>query len=158
MIIDADIVLLTNVAASLDEQIERLLPPSDECDKDHLELLVGLGFVACQWYLTERCNWANVERAPALQVKPSHRQGVVIASAVNAAANFWKHAAEWRDEETQDLRRERTLKPLRDLGLPEPIELLSVLDALVRPHPARFRSLLPFLAQWGQDVVSLSKE
>lgn len=154
MIIDADIVLLTNVAASLDEQIERLLPPSDECDKDHLELLVGLGFVACQWYLTERCNWANVERAPALQVKPSHRQGVVIASAVNAAANFWKHAAEWRDEETQDLRRERTLKPLRDLGLPEPRTVPPCADEdSSRTHTFTFRRMAAFSASTMDDAL-----
>ncbi|MBI3200096.1 MAG: hypothetical protein HYZ29_01055 [Myxococcales bacterium] len=157
MIIDADMVLLTNLTASLDEQIERLLPPADECDADHLEFLVGLGFVACQWYLTERRSWAHVEQGSALKAGPQHRHGVGIASVVNAAANFWKHAAEWRDDGLAD-RQANTLKPLLDLGLQEPIDLWSVLDELVRPHPPRFRSLLPFLEQWGQNVVPPAKE
>jgi hypothetical protein len=58
---------------------------------DPMEHLAGVGMVAAQRYLASVCNWFSVSKDDAIERGPQ-KKGVAVASIVNAAANYWKHA------------------------------------------------------------------
>ena len=60
---------------------------------DGAEYTIGLGFVACQQYMT--CVFADksIDKRAVLELGPRHACGVTYAALVNAAANTWKHYA-----------------------------------------------------------------
>jgi hypothetical protein len=109
--------MLDEALATLDSLLSEI-EGADACEDpdqfgyfDRLEWVAGLGFTACQTYITETRSWFGTERA-SLSWGPRYGRGDhTIAQVVNAAANYWKHQAEW-DWSTEDTRRQRTVDVL----------------------------------------------
>src|SRR4051812_20574440 len=98
---DPDLDLLSDLVAVLDGHLEAV---SAKCQGsfadelgcfDRMEHVVGLGFTACQTYLTATYGFIEVPKSTALLVGPRHRSGRSVAEVVNHAANYWKHNEEW---------------------------------------------------------------
>lgn len=157
--IDYSLYVLKEIASVLDErlsEIERQIQSGDEADwfGDTAEGLCGIGFVACQQYLTETASWVDVAKSTALGCGPIHPCGNTIASIVNHAANYWKHSDEW-SHETSKSQQARTQDGLEAIladfenGYP----LTVILARLVFPSKNwRFGELIPRLTDWRDDL------
>jgi hypothetical protein len=152
--------LLERVLNVLDAELEELIKGSDLCPDpdswgyfDSMEQLTGLGFVACQTYLTETRTWFRHEsKRSALACGPRHESGRTVAQVVNAAANHWKHQSEW-DWSVSHAPRDATVEILSDV-LGEPVTestcyvTSNILSRLLDPDPLRLAGLLLQLDQW----------
>ena len=72
-----------------------------------------------------------------------------MAQLINAAANHWKHAAEWSfDMPTAQAK--QTIEVISSLGVGtnDSYAVANMLHEILTPHPARFANLIPFLTQW----------
>lgn len=121
---------------------------------DQLESIAGLGFAVCQTYMTAHISRSRASKPAALALGPRHRTGRTFAEVVNAAANFWKHSAEW-DRTRQDRPAAETVVSIQSLGIDtrDSYPLGNVLYELLRPHPSRFAGLVPFLLHWRDDLT-----
>ena len=151
---------LAEAIALIDQKLDELdleVQASDDPDAfgvlDSLEYAVGFGFVACQEYINVTTSWYNVPKIEALKAGPFHRSGKSFADCVNAAANYWKHSSAWKG----DAREEFTKEPIDALGVDPDADyvVINVLHALLSPLPNRFRSLIPFLAQWADEICAM---
>lgn len=156
---DFDLSFLRELVRLLDSNLTELSKEADENDDpdmvglyDRMEYVYGLGFAACQQYLTAKIGRDRMRKEFAISLGPCHRLGDPMAAILNAAANYWKHSAEWgsRADHRMEAQRDRTRRPLLKLGvdLQGPYPLSCVLSALLSPLPIRFETLLPFLVAW----------
>src|ERR1700735_1235113 len=100
--LDFDLDFLKDFFTFLDEKLEDLQRRIEESpDPDQMgliddgEYLAGLGFVACQRYLSSTFGPKNIEKKDALDIGPKHIGGRTYARFLHSAANYWKHADEW---------------------------------------------------------------
>jgi hypothetical protein len=156
MILDFDLEFLEEAAALVDARLERLgrethaNPDPDSFGIfDQIEYITGFGFVACQTYTTAVANRRKLEKRRALELGPSHRTGRSMAQLVNAAANHWKHSPEW-SLDTPSTQAKQTLEVIQSLGVDTngSYPMANTLHEILRPLPARFANLIPFLIQW----------
>ncbi len=159
---DAYLNLLREAANFLDGQLTRLeaeARTSEDPDRlgqyDRLEYVTGLGFAACQQYMIGAFARKKINKQTALDLGPKHRCGETFASLVNGVANYWKHREEWGSWDGGNSRADQTARPLRSLGLnlEQSYVIANALYELLRPHPARFERLIPFLTRWRDDVL-----
>jgi len=164
-LMDYDLQFLEELAELLDSRIddveeqaahlhnEQISDPGFVIDRS--EYLIGLGFVACQTYLTEVMGERlPAERIACLALGPKHN-GRPIAAVVDAAANFVKHKAEG------DLR-QRTRQLMEECGvLPTPpsdgpmYPMRGLLIDLLGDAPTTFVRLLDSLERWRDAVLNL---
>src|SRR5882762_2496027 len=90
--------LLKEILHLLDKQLQRLeevqerpVDPEALGLYDSGEATIGLGFVACQQYLSTIYGQSKVEKLLALGTGPQHYSGMTTAEIVNHSANYWKH-------------------------------------------------------------------
>ena len=159
-IFDPDLDMLTEVLAVFDRHLAAILEgweDASEADSlgyfDRAEHITGLGFVACQAYLTATYGFANVKKSDALSMGPRHASGQTIAQAINHAANFWKHHDEWHLDKSL-AQQDRIMRAFDSIGFPVDLDypLSGVLTELAVPGPAAFAPLLPKLDQWREEV------
>jgi hypothetical protein len=160
-IIDYDLQLLEEILHLLDTQLQRIEREAEECEDpegfglyDHGETLAGLGFVACQQYLSATYGWLKIPKKSALLAGPRHCSGLSIAEVVNHSANYWKHHEEWRISGEPNT---PTTNVLQRLGFATETDyvLSNVLAELVSPESACFGSLVPHLETW-RDALTVS--
>ena len=99
-IIDDDLDALIDLCSMIDERGARLLAVlrdvSEECPAhEEFDDLVGLGFVACQRYLTQAAAALGLDKRQALSTGPKTETGQFVSEIINTAANAWKHEGEW---------------------------------------------------------------
>jgi hypothetical protein len=155
-VIDFDLQLFIDVATVLDGHIFAVTDGSvafDIADQmglfDRAEHACGLGFVACQAYLASTYSDVAVTKVQALSLGPDHSFGGKAVAIINAAANFWKHQAEWQLQPNHPGRR-RTERTFDEVDFPVNSEypLVGVLTELTTPREARLLSLVPILESW----------
>jgi hypothetical protein len=161
-IFDLDLNTLKEILQVLDDQIERLNREAENCLDadaeslgiyDRAEATIGLGFVACQQYLTATYGFLKVKKDAALAAGPTHEDsGMYFAQIVHHAANFWKHHEEWQIEGSPH---PKTAEAFQKLGLDTRASyvLSNVLAKIA--SPTGFRSLLPQLEKW-RDALRVS--
>ena len=162
MFLDFDLDFLRAAVALVDVRLERLNGKADASSDpdefgifDELEYITGFGFVACQTYataVTSRSQLKNKKRE-ALALGPKHRMGRSIAQLINAAANYWKHSAEW-SLDAPTIQATRTLEIIASLRVDTngSYPVANMLYEILTPQPTRFANLIPFLTQW-RDVL-----
>ena len=89
-----------------------------------------------------------------MKAGPDHRAGHLFVEIVNAAANLWKHRAEWSDDDPSRAQ-VLTSELVGALGveLKEDYVSMSVLAEIVRPLPLRFATIVPFLDHWSESLA-----
>jgi hypothetical protein len=153
---------LRNVLSLLDERIaaiEAHIEANKNQDPevfgfyDDVDHIIGVGFVTCQRYITSTCNYWKCDKKLALDIGPVITNGITYASAVNAAANYWKHHVEW-DGSSSRKDSERIIATLTNIGVNFEHSLVTG-NALWKMNMERLSELLPFLTQWRRAVVEL---
>ena len=167
MRIDYDLQLLDTVLSHLDSEVARLMNESRVTEMgyelgyfDRCEFLSGLGFVACQWYMKAIIQRHGPEERTPLRSGPTHRTGKSIAATVNAAANLWKHSAEWPEGGDLSKKQRLTAELVESLGV-DPLQefpMVGVLAELLRPLPAELARLAPFLEHWRDSLIESGPE
>ena len=163
-VLDFDLDLLVEILTVIDSQLDTILRgwnDAAEADEfgyfDRAEHIAGLGFVACQAYMTSTYGFMNVEKPKALASGPRHKPGQTVVEIINHAANFWKHYDEWHLEKGTT-RHDRIIAAFETLGSPVDLDypLNGILAELVDPQPASFKPLVVKLARWRDDLRSVS--
>jgi hypothetical protein len=132
-------------------------PDIDDADRYvRAEYVTGLGFVACQTYLTAVVSRRDMTRGDALARGRIHSpSGRPVALLVNAAANLWKHSAEWPLFGTPavDVAR-KTIQEIESLGVDArgAFPCHDVLLELVTPP--RFTPLTTLLEEWRDALYA----
>lgn len=65
---------------------------------EQADYLAGLGFVACQRYIKSIAGLHKKSGRPWFDFGKRSASGATVVSLINAAANVWKHEAEWKLE------------------------------------------------------------
>jgi hypothetical protein len=157
---DPDLDVLAEVLLVLDRHRKSIIgewETAEECEQfgnfERAEHIMGLGFVACQAYLTATHGFLNVQKSDALSCGPCHRSGKRIVEIINGAANYWKHHEEWHLEKSQA--RQNRIRDLFDtVGFPVDLDypLSGILTELVAPDRAAFTPLVGKLANWRDEL------
>jgi len=157
---DTDLDMLAELLAVIDAQLETVLQRCDDPSLagqlgyfDSAEHITGLGFVACQAYLTAIYGSLNVKKLNALSIGPHHSSGQTTVEIINHAANFWKHHDEWHLDKSGACQ-DRVRKAFDAVGFPVDLDypLVGILSELVVPESAAFKSLVGKLRQWREEM------
>src|SRR5689334_5073745 len=144
MFLDLDLNLLQQLVHIIDQNLEQMSQQAVEADDpdslgyfDRMEHLTGLGFVACQTYISSICGSLRFEKHQALGIGPLHSSRQTKDQIVNSAANYWKHNSEWILEKN-DRQRKRIEESFDLVGFPIDTDypLCGVLTELVSPEVA----------------------
>jgi hypothetical protein len=158
---DPDLDMLAEVLLVLDRQLETILDgwqdAAEEAEAlgyfDRAEHTTGLGFVACQAYMTATYGHLKIQKSIALTAGPLHRSGQRTVQIINHAANYWKHRDEWHlDKCTTNQTRIRIA--FDAIGFPVDLDypLSGVLTELASPDLAAFKPLVGQLVKWRDDL------
>lgn len=155
-VIDIDLNALRKLLSVLDAAREGIDRALEGCSGESPLMedgddLAGLGFVACQRYITIVISDLGIEKEAALDKGPRvESSGDTKVSVINAAANAWKHEPEWKDP-----LREGQFKTLERLGggAGNPKWQYKFANALCELSPDnRFAGVIPALEKW-RDVL-----
>ena len=159
-ILDYDLNLLRNLIHSIDQHLEKIIQASlqvDDADSfgyfDNAEQITGLGFVACQTYLSSVCGYLKIEKGKALSFGPFHSSGQSKVQIINHAANYWKHNSEWVFEKNS--KQKKFVEEAFELvGFPINTDypLSGVLTEVVSPDDATFESVIKVLETWKDGL------
>ena len=101
-IMDFDLPLLVDLLGVLESHISKLEGMCEEPSQldqfgyiDHMEHVAGIGFVACQTYMTSIFGKVGMKKERALSLGPKYKDKHSVAQIVNHAANYWKHRESW---------------------------------------------------------------
>jgi hypothetical protein len=153
---DYDLALLRELLVLLDSQLDRIDTDSQDSERDEYSYLyersdhvIGLGLVACQTYLAARSGWVGLKKCQTLDLGPFHPCGRSIASIINAAANYWKHAPEEGGFHVTP----KTLASLTAVGVDGSDFIVSqALDGLLGRSGARLIETVPLLVAWRHAI------
>lgn len=143
---------IDGVLAELDEEVDR-----KEQARDTMEYWCGVGFVACQKYISGVSSAYALSRKQALDLGPTSNSGTTVVSTINAAANLWKHSDEWSDDIEPLNPRASHAAEIIFSTLPADAweyRLCNTLHSLV--GQVRFLGLLTVLEAWREAVSTAS--
>jgi hypothetical protein len=159
-ILDYDLDLLQNLIHIIDQHLDRIIKEAMQVDDpdglgyfDNAEQITGLGFVACQTYLSSVCGHIKIEKRKALAVGPFHSSGQSKAQIINHAANYWKHNSEWVFDKNNK-QKKFVEEAFESVGFPIDTDypLSGVLTEVVFPDDARFESVIKVLEAWKDGL------
>ena len=122
---------------------------------DEIEYIIGFGLVACQAYITATVgrSASKNKKSEVLALGPKHRSGRPIVQLINAAANHWKHSAEWIPLKPTNQERQ-TIEVIRSIGVnpSQPYPIANMLHTMLSPNQILFKNLIPYLIQWRDSL------
>lgn len=137
----------------IDSQAAKSEDPDQFGIYDDYEHILGLGFVACQTYISSKLRGKS--KSQVLSLGPKHRCNQTFAAITNACANYWKHHDEWERASLRDDAK-KTISILQAMGADvwSSYPTSNIMQVLIAPHTPRFKNLLPFLKQWAETVTN----
>jgi hypothetical protein len=178
---DADLYFLKDILIMLDAKLLELDCKIQEArrnsrDPDALglfdrgEYIIGMGFAACQRYMTSTFCPIIVEKEIALRIGPNHENGESVATIINAAANYWKHCDEWREnsltiEPESDMAKvimrdfnkltgpqKKTITQIETVTPWADYTCSNILAYLTKTRELRLSLLVPLLEEWRNQL------
>jgi hypothetical protein len=178
---DADLYFLKDILIMLDVKLLELDCKIQETRKnsrdpdalglfDRGEYIIGMGFAACQRYMTSTFGSTIVEKEIALKIGPNHKNGESVAAIINAAANYWKHCDEWRVisliiEPESDMAKiitrdfskltghqKKTITQIETLTPWADYTCSNILAYLTKTSDIRLSLLVPLLEEWRNQL------
>ncbi len=182
--IDTDLVFLIEILEMLDLKLEKLnldIQEAINCsaDPDSLgyfdrgEYFVGVGFCACQRYMSSTYGPIGIEKSKALKVGPNHDGGLSLATIINVAANYWKHSDEWnsigfktnneeneielviRSIENLSKQQKGTVSAIETVTPWEDYTCANILASLTPGPELKLVELVSVLEEWRSQIDSL---
>lgn len=151
---------LKELFAMLDEKLSEIgcaINDSADPDTDGLfdesEYFVGVGLVAAQQFLVEVASFSGIDKDKAYKLGPRHRSGIAYATAINSAANYWKHEAEWWGG--LDEIKSGTIKTMNHVGTiadTNNYQLSNFIFALSNNKEVKLIYLIPIITDWFNSV------
>lgn len=162
---DRELQLLTELLNILDEkvvEVRNLISKSVDPESDGLtdrgEYFIGVGFSVIQQYLTDTLTLTGVSKRKAFDIGPRYSEEFTFISVVNAAANWWKHSAEWVDQETTSTLALQTQRIVVETAESLDYPLSNVLAKLLGTSEITLCALLPNLVLWRSAVDTVVRE
>ena len=144
--------ILDGKVVEVSSLVSKSLDPESDGLTDRGEYFIGVGFSVIQQYLTDTLTLTGVNKRSAFDIGPRYSEEFTFFSVVNAAANWWKHSAEWVGQETTEklaLQTQRiVVKTAESLDYP----LSNVLAKLLDASDITLSALLPDLVLWRSAV------
>ncbi|PJE29265.1 hypothetical protein CVM50_12140 [Pseudooceanicola marinus] len=164
-VLDDELGLLEKILALLDEElfnvkssIEKSQDPESDGLLDLGEFLIGSGFIAVQRYLNATRADIGMSRDDAYRKQPMFNEGISMARAINAIANYWKHCSDW-DEDERNGRRPSETKPskwtIADLERMGDLSDYPCSNALASMSPRNdlaLSNLVSVLIEWREEL------
>ena len=156
---DGEFQLLSELLAILDGEIlrvQKMIRTSDNPDAEGLtdrgEYFIGVGLTAVQQYLTDTLAQTGISKKTALEIGPRYSSENTFVGVVNAAANWWKHSAEWSSQSAERADALRTQQIITDVTGSADYALSNVLSNLLGSENVSLGSLVPNLVLWRTAV------
>lgn len=157
---DYDMMLLEEILDFIDSRIDSLSAQAiegQEADSwlfNRMENLTGLGFTACQTYLTSTFSCASVQKGKALLFGPVLSEKLTEVQLINHAANFWKHSEEWSIKGNPGPK-QSLIKGLEEIHYDVKSEYpISGCLAELTNGRVRFKDVTEILLEWRDNLIS----
>ena len=144
-ILDGKVVEVSNLMAKSPD------PESDGLT-DRAEYFIGVGFSVIQQYLADTLTLTGVSKRCAFDSGPRYSKEFTFVSVVNAAANWWKHSAEWVGQEATSGLALNTQRIVSETAESLDYPLSNVLAKLLGTNEITLSPLLPNLVLWRSAV------
>jgi hypothetical protein len=134
-------------------EIECAIDKSEDPDTDGLfdqsEYYVGIGLVAAQQYLAEAATFSGIDKDKAYKLGPRHKSGLPYIKAIDSAANYWKHEAEWwKDLDTLNSSNPKVRTNVASVAEASNYPLSNFIFALSNNKEIKLKYLLPIIDEW----------
>lgn len=165
-VFDYNLDLLRNLVRIIDQHLDNIGDEATKVDDpdgfgyfDNAEHITGLGFVACQTYMSSVCGILRIDKQKALIVGPLHSSGQTKAQIINHAANYWKHNNEWSFEKNSK-QRKYVEDAFELVGFPVNTDypLSGVLTEVAFPEHAAFEPITKILELWRDELYRTAVE
>lgn len=134
---------LSDISVKISESAD--LDSDGLCDKG--EYFIGVGFVAMQQYMIDTLLYTGVDKSKAYSIGPVHTSKIPYSALINAAANWWKHEAEWLNAGGIS-ENNRTHQKVSLVADSNGYELSNVLASICGSSGG----VVPFLIEWRKSV------
>ena len=136
--------------SEIDLAIQGSADPDSDGLFDQSEYYVGLGFVAAQQYLVETVIFLGLgKNKKAYKLGPRHRSGIAYVAAINSAADWWKHEAEWWvDLDIMKNSNSTTVNNVQAISNSNSYQLSNLLFTLSNNKEIKLKCLLPIITEW----------
>lgn len=151
--------ILDKKLAELDVAIKESAEPDTDGLLDEFEYLVGVGLVAAQQFINETSIFAGLSKNNASKLGPRYRSGIAYIKAIDSAANYWKHEADWW--RNLDALQNDGFKTRMHVGIIADCvdyQLSNFLFALSGDKKMRLKCLVPIITEWLVDIESQPKQ
>ena len=147
----------------IDQCILKSAEPISDGLCDQGEYYIGIGFVAIQHHLIDSLIALDINKKEAYSSGLTHSSGVASVAVINAAANWWKHEAEWfkngyfllndggSHELTLDIPKngERAFEIIMNISNQYEYALSNVLASFSKSKRLSFtRNIIPHIEEW----------
>ena len=166
-LVDYEYDLLVKILALLDVELRRVnddIEASQDPESDGLydlgEFLIGSGFVAIQRYLNTTRAGLGLSKRQAYGMKPKLNEHITTVRAINAISNYWKHCADWEDQERQGLdpslsgASADTIRELESIGDLGDYPSANALAIMLPGQGLELSNLLSTVSEWRDSLLN----
>tara|TARA_R110001606_G_scaffold399101_1_gene580713 strand:- start:3236 stop:3766 length:531 start_codon:yes stop_codon:yes gene_type:complete len=133
--------------------ISRSVDPESDGLFDLGEYFIGVGFVAIQQHLNDSLIGIDLNKKEAYSLGPIHSSGVSSISVINAAANWWKHEAEWFKNDNIPKNGKHTVEIIRGISNGHEYALSNVLASFSESKCLSLtKSVVPHIEEWEKAL------
>jgi hypothetical protein len=164
--LDYDLSLLKEIVHLIDRHLDEIIHNATQVDDaesfgyfDSAEHIIGLGFVACQTYMSSVYGYLRIDKQKALSVGPLHSSGQTKVRIINHAANYWKHNNEW-SLDNNNKQKKYVEEAFESVGFPVDTDypLSGVLAEIVFSENAGFEAIIHILELWQKQLQETAKQ
>ncbi len=142
----------------IEECISKSVDPESDGLLDRGEYFIGVGFVAIQQHLNDSLIGINFNKKDAYSLGPTHSSGISSISVINAAANWWKHEAEWFKNGNVPKNGEHTVEIILDISNHHEYALSNVLASFSESKCLSLtKNIVPHIEEWTKALCVESK-
>jgi hypothetical protein len=147
--------LLDAKLSEIECEINNSADPDTDGLFDQSEYYVGIGLVAAQQYLAEVATFSGINKDKAYKLGQRHSSGIPYIKAIDSAANYWKHEAEWwKDLETLNNSNPTVRNHVGTIADTDYYQLSNFLYALSNNQEIKLKYLLPIINEWLSTLGS----
>ncbi len=145
--------LLDSKLHEIEKCISESIDPESDGLLDRGEYFIGVGFVAIQQHLTDSLIAKGINKKEAYSVGPIHSSGVPSIWVINAAANWWKHEAEWFKNNNVPKAGEKTEEIIMGISNHKDYALSNVLASFSDSQCLSLtKNVIPHIEEWAKAL------
>ena len=165
VVIDISLYQLTEFLQLIDSKLndiyecisESINPESDGL-LDRGEYFIGIAFVAIQQHLTESLIGMKTTQKVAYSLGKIHPSGETAIWVMNAAANWWKHEAQWFEKGEYPSDGNFAFHIIMTISNQHKYALSNVFASFSESNrPSFINDVIPYIAQWTKQIHASSK-